>query len=283
MTRAPDDLQGLKLLAALRIQKQRRMPRSRPWPLPRRGGRADQQTYDLLAQAYTEAGRQDEAVQSLERAAALAPDNAGMRTRLAAARMGAGKTDAAIADLEASLAMAPAQPAIGAGPVLRRAVDRRPRSRPAALGRVRAAQGDTTVVRNLDGLLKMAQLDPDASPGDLRGHPQGRSRLHAGQDEPGPGRHHAGTAGRRAEADIRNPRQGPAGRAGVLAQSGVAAAAGQGGGRDGGAGARAHRPLLPIRVRRSRSPSCIRGAETASARSICSRPRRATPPTSPCR
>jgi putative PEP-CTERM system TPR-repeat lipoprotein len=159
VTRTPDDLQGVKLLATLQIQKHEAEAAIGTLTAAAARGRADQQTYDLLAQAYTEAGRQDEAVQSLERAAALAPDNARMRARLAAARMGAGNTDAAIADLEASLAMAPGQPAIG--PALFFAelstgdLDRAT----AALGRVRAAQGDTMVVRNLDGLLKMAQLD----------------------------------------------------------------------------------------------------------------------------
>lgn len=159
VARVPDDLQGVKLLAALQLQKRQPAVAVTTLSDAARRGHADTQIYEMLAQAYTLAGQREEAVQSLEKAAALAPDDAAMRTRLAAARMGAGETDAAIADLEKSLALAPAQPGVGAALFFAELstgdVDRAA----AALGKIRAAQGDTPVVRNLDGLLKMQRLE----------------------------------------------------------------------------------------------------------------------------
>ncbi len=160
VTRVPADLQGAKLLASLQIQKHEADAAIATLTQATASGRADRQTYELLGQAYTQAGRRDEAVQSLEHAASLAPGDAGTRTRLAAARMGAGETEAAIADLEASLAMAPDQQAIGPALFFAELSTGDLGRAASALARVRAAEGDTPAVRNLEGLLRLAELDP---------------------------------------------------------------------------------------------------------------------------
>lgn len=163
VSRVPDDLQGVKLLAALQLQKRQAAPAIATLNDAARRGHADAQIYDMLAQAYTLAERRDEAVQSLEKAAALAPEDPGMRTRLAAARMGAGDAEKAIADLEKSFALAPAQTGVGAALFFAELSTGDLNGAAAALAKVRAAQGDTPVVRNLEGLLKMTQLDLPAA------------------------------------------------------------------------------------------------------------------------
>src|SRR5690606_13295707 len=55
----------------------------------------------MLAQAYAGLGEHDRAAQGLEQAAALAPDDAALATRLALARARGGHIDTALAELGA--------------------------------------------------------------------------------------------------------------------------------------------------------------------------------------
>jgi putative PEP-CTERM system TPR-repeat lipoprotein len=161
--RVPADPQGVKLLASIQLQKPESDKAIETLNRVARAGQADEQVFDLLARAYTLAGKREEAVQSLEKAAALVPDDVRMRTRLATARLGAGDPEAAVSDLERSLAMAPEQPGVGAALFFAELATGDLNRAAASIDKIRAAQGNTPVVRNLEGLLKLAQIDPDGA------------------------------------------------------------------------------------------------------------------------
>lgn len=159
LSRAPNDLAGYKLLA--RLQFSQRHPDKVIETLSKvvDTGKADAETYDLLGRAYAATNRGTDAVQAFQKAQALAPNDVGLQTRLATVRMGLGEADAAMGDLEHTLQIAPKLPAVGealffaalATGDLNKAKD--------ALEKVKAAEGDTPVVANLEGLLKLAELN----------------------------------------------------------------------------------------------------------------------------
>ena len=157
--RAPNDLAAYKILA--RIQFAKRRPDQVIETLSRvvESGKADAETYDLLGRADAATNRATEAVTNFQKAEALAPNDVGLQTRLASVRMGMGDVDSAMGDLEHTLELAPKMPAVGealffaslATGDLSKAAD--------SLARIRAAQGDSDVVENLEGLFKLAQID----------------------------------------------------------------------------------------------------------------------------
>ena len=57
-------------------------------------------------------GRADDSVKAFKKAQTLAPNDVGVQTRLASARMGAGEPDAAMGDLEHTLQLAPTEPQV---------------------------------------------------------------------------------------------------------------------------------------------------------------------------
>jgi cellulose synthase operon protein C len=168
ISRTPNDLAGYKVLARLQFAKRR--PDLAAETLARIGesGQGDAETYDLLGRAYAATGRSEDSVKAFQKAETLAPNDVGLQTRLASARMGAGQAESAIVDLERTLELAPTAPQVGealffaalATGDLHKAAD--------AIEKVRAAQGDTPVVQNLDGLLKLAQLDTDGAAAKFR-------------------------------------------------------------------------------------------------------------------
>jgi putative PEP-CTERM system TPR-repeat lipoprotein len=159
VARAPNDLAAYKLLARLQFAKRRPDQAAETLSKVVESGHADAEAYDLLGRAYAATGRADDSVKAFQKAQALAPNDVGVQTRLASARMGAGEPDAAMGDLEHTLQLAPTEPQVAealffaalATGDLNKAAD--------AIDKARAAQGETPVVGNLEGLLKMAQLD----------------------------------------------------------------------------------------------------------------------------
>jgi putative PEP-CTERM system TPR-repeat lipoprotein len=120
---------------------------------------------DLLGRAYALAGKPELAMQSMQRAAALAPDNADILTRLASIRIGMGDMARAAGDLEHALELSPNQAgaaeqlvvaAISAGEVDKASL---------ALERLRKQEGESETVGNLAALIRMAQLDLDGAGG----------------------------------------------------------------------------------------------------------------------
>jgi cellulose synthase operon protein C len=163
LSRAPNDLAAYKVLA--RIQAAKRRPDQVIETLSKvaESGKGDAETYDLLGRAYAATNRGDEAIQNFQKAQALAPNDIGLQTRLASVRMGIGEAEAALGDLEHTLELAPKMPAVGealffaalATGDLTKAQD--------ALAKVRAAQGDTDVVNNLEGLFRLSKIDVEGA------------------------------------------------------------------------------------------------------------------------
>lgn len=159
LARAPNDLSAYKVLA--RIQFANRRPDSVIETLAKvtETGKADADTYDLLGRAYAATGRATDAIQSFQKAEALAPNDVGVQTRLASVRLGMGDVDAAVGDLEHTLTVAPKVPAIGEALFFAALATGDNAKAGDALNKIRAAQGDTEIVTNLEGLYKLAQID----------------------------------------------------------------------------------------------------------------------------
>ena len=159
LAKAPNDLAAYKVLARILFIKRRPDLVVDTLAKVTESGKADAEAYDLLGRAYAATNRPADAIVNFQRAEALAPNDVGLQTRLAAVRMGQGDVDAAVGDLEHTLELAPKMPvvaetlffaAMATGDLVRTA---------AILEKIEAAQGDTEVVRNLAGLFKMAKLD----------------------------------------------------------------------------------------------------------------------------
>lgn len=122
-------------------------------------GKGDAEAYDLLGRAYAATGRGTEAIQSFQKAELLAPNDVGVQTRLASVRMGMGDVDTAMGDLEHTLELAPKLPAVGEALFFAALATGDIAKAGDALDKIRAAQGPTEIVGNLDGLFKLAQID----------------------------------------------------------------------------------------------------------------------------
>jgi cellulose synthase operon protein C len=168
IARTPNDLAGYKVLARLQFSKRRPDLAVETLAKVVESGQGDAEAYDLLGRAYAATGRSDDSVKAFQKAESLAPNDVGVQTRLASARMGAGQAESAMGDLQRTLELAPTAPQVGealffaalATGDLSKAAD--------AVDKVRNAQGDTPVVQNLDGLLKLAQLDVDGAANEFR-------------------------------------------------------------------------------------------------------------------
>jgi len=156
---APNDLAAYKVLA--RIQLARRRPDQTIETLAKvaETGQGDAEAYDLLGRAYAATGRGAEAVQSFQKAETLAPSDVGVQTRLASVRMGMGDVDAAMGDLEHTLTLAPKAPEVSEALFFAALATGDTAKTSEALAKIRAAQGETESVGNLEGLFKLAQID----------------------------------------------------------------------------------------------------------------------------
>ncbi len=161
--REPEDIDGIKLLARIQLLKRKPVPvinRLSAWS---NAGRADFDIYDLLGRAFSMNGQSSEAVEAFRKAQALAPDNLGVNTRLATARLLVGETDAAIIDLERSLRLAPTDTAVSeqlfAAAMATGDIARAEQ----VLATIRAAVGDAPTVGNLEAVLLMARVDLDGA------------------------------------------------------------------------------------------------------------------------
>jgi putative PEP-CTERM system TPR-repeat lipoprotein len=161
--RNANDLAGYKVLA--RIQAAKRRPDLVIDTLAKvaETGRGDAETFDLLGRAYAATGRSADAVKNFERAQALAPQDVGLQTRLASVRMGMGDVETAVGDLEQTLQLAPKVPAVGEALFFAALATGDPRKVQDALAKIRAAQGDTEIVGNLEGLFRLAMIDVPAA------------------------------------------------------------------------------------------------------------------------
>nr|WP_294523658.1 XrtA/PEP-CTERM system TPR-repeat protein PrsT [uncultured Rhodopila sp.] len=159
LSRAPNDLAAYKVLARVQFAKHRADLAVDTLGKIADSGKADEESYDLLGRAYAATGRAAEAVQAFQKAEELAPNDVGVQTRLAAVRMGMGDVDTAMVDLEHSLALAPKVPAVGEALFFAALATGDTAKAGQALDKIRAAQGQTEVTENLEGLFKLAQID----------------------------------------------------------------------------------------------------------------------------
>jgi putative PEP-CTERM system TPR-repeat lipoprotein len=157
--RSPNDLSAYKLLARLQFATHRPDAAIETLSKLAESGKGDAAAYDSLGRAYAATGRAAEAVQAFQKAETLAPNDIGVQARLASVQMGKGDVDAAIADLDHTLTLAPKLPAVSEALFLAALATGDTAKAGDALTRIRAAQGDTAVVANLEGLFKLAQID----------------------------------------------------------------------------------------------------------------------------
>ncbi len=159
LARAPNDLAAYKVVA--RIEFTKRHPDQVVDTLSKvaESGKADAETYDMLGRAYAATGRAEDAVKAFQQAETLAPKDVGVQTRLATVRMGMGQPGAAMDDLEHTLELAPKMPAVGEALFFAALATGDKDKAADALAKVKAAEGDTPVVANLEGLLQLSNLD----------------------------------------------------------------------------------------------------------------------------
>ena len=159
LARAPNDLAAYKVLGRIQFAKHRPDQVIDTLAKVAESGKGDAETYDLLGRSYAATGQGAEAIQSFQKAETLAPNDVGVQTRMASVRMGMGDVDTAMGDLEHTLELAPKLPAVGEALFFAALATGDISKAGEALDRIRAAQGETEVVLNLEGLYKLAQID----------------------------------------------------------------------------------------------------------------------------
>jgi putative PEP-CTERM system TPR-repeat lipoprotein len=156
---APNDLAAYKVLARIQFAKHRPDQVITTLAKVVESGKGDADAYDMLGRAYAATGHGDQAIASFQKAQNLAPNDVGVQTRLASVRMGMGDVGTAMDDLEHTLKLAPKLPAVAEALFFAALATGDTANAGDALAKIRAAQGDTDVVGNLDGLFKLAQID----------------------------------------------------------------------------------------------------------------------------
>jgi putative PEP-CTERM system TPR-repeat lipoprotein len=156
---APDDLNGAKLLARLEMERGRPDQAIQALNRIAAAGKADVPTYDVLARAYVATGQPQQAIDALRKAEALAPDDITIRTQLGGVLSDVGEADQAVAEFDHAFALAPKRPDIAEALFLAALKTGDSAKQDETLAKIRAAQGDSPLVQNLDGLLKLDRLD----------------------------------------------------------------------------------------------------------------------------
>ncbi len=159
LARFPNDIAGYKVLA--RVQFARKRPDLVIDTLGKvaESGKGDAETYDILGRAYSATNRPSDAVNAFQKAQTLAPNDVGLQTRLASARMGMGDVEAAMGDLEHTLQLVPKAPAVGEALFFAALASGDMDKAGEALAKVKGLQGDTEITGNLEGLLHLAKTE----------------------------------------------------------------------------------------------------------------------------
>ncbi len=163
LARFPNDIAAYKVLARVEFAKKRPDKVIDALAKIAESGKADAETYDLLGRAYSTMNRANDAVTAFQKAQAMAPNDIGLQTRLASARMGMGDVEAAMGDLEHTLQLVPKAPAVGEALFFASLASGDMAKGADALAKVKAMQGDTEITGNLEGLLHLAKTElPEA-------------------------------------------------------------------------------------------------------------------------
>jgi putative PEP-CTERM system TPR-repeat lipoprotein len=157
--RTPNDLAAYKILARIQFAKHRPDQVIDTLAKVAESGKGDAEAYDLLGRAYAATGQGPDAIQSFQKAETMAPNDVGVQTRLASVRMGMGDVDTAMGELEHTLQLAPKLPAVSEALFFAALATGDTTKAADALAKITAAQGQTEIVGNLNGLFKLAQID----------------------------------------------------------------------------------------------------------------------------
>jgi len=163
VARAPEDLDGMRLLARIELGAKRPERAVATLTKAIASGATDAETLDLLGRAYAVQGKTMEAASSFQEAATLAPTNSEILTHLASTRMQLGDTLGATAALERSLDLKPTQPNAGEALVAAALSAGDADKAQAALDRLRGQVGNTEAVGVLTGMVKLARMDPEGA------------------------------------------------------------------------------------------------------------------------
>jgi putative PEP-CTERM system TPR-repeat lipoprotein len=155
----PHDPNGIKLLARIDLSNKRpdlaaaALGRAIPDVKP------DGELLDLLGRSYALSGKSPDALKTYMQAAASAPANPDILSRLASTRLSMGDVGGATTDLQKALALDPQQPQVGAELVVAALASGDLGQVRFAIDKLRAMEGDSEAVGNFEGLLKIAELD----------------------------------------------------------------------------------------------------------------------------
>ena len=163
MARNPGDLDGVKLMARIDLAVQRADHAIQILDAAAVSGTADAEMMDLLGRAYAQSGRQQQAVQAFEKASKMAPDNVDVLNHLASARLGLGDAAGAAKDLEHSLELSPKQASTGEALVVASLAGGDVEKAAVALAAIDQTKANPEGFGILTGMVRMAQLDPDAA------------------------------------------------------------------------------------------------------------------------
>ena len=202
LARNPADPDAIKLFAKIELAARRSTRAIEVLGKAVDSGQADWEMLDLLGRAYVLAGKPDQAMQSLQRAAALAPDNADILMRLASIRMAMGDATNASGDIEHALKIAPNQPDAGAALVTARSRPAISTARPWRSKHCARQQGNSETVGNLTGHDQAGATGPGWRAHHAHRRHNALSQRGGCADQPRPGAGVAGQAdGRPAPVD----------------------------------------------------------------------------------
>jgi len=160
LQRNPNDPDGIKLMARIHLAAQR--PDQSIELINKAmadGVKPDGEMMDLLGRAYAQAGQGELALAALEKAAALAPDNPDILTRLAAMRLGLGDAAGAAKDLEQSIELAPKKVDTNEALIVAALANGEVDRAAAALEKVKQGGVRSENIALLEGMVRGAQLN----------------------------------------------------------------------------------------------------------------------------
>ena len=169
IVRAPNDLDGVRLLARIEITAKRPARAVEALTKAIAAGAKDPETLDLLGRAYAAAGEAPKAAETFQQAADAAPKDPVILTNLAASRMQLGDSFGASRALERSLDIQPNQANAGEALVATALSSGDVERASAALERLRAQAGNTESVGLLSGLIRLARQDLEGARAEFQG------------------------------------------------------------------------------------------------------------------
>lgn len=164
VAQTPQDVVGYKLLARIDARAQRPQQMVEVLSGAVDAGLADVELLELLGGAYVRTGQTMLAIQTLDKAAALAGADADALTRIASIRLGIGDVGGAERDLLRSFDLAPDRIETSEGLVIAALAAGDVAQSAAALEKLRAQPGiDPVRIGNLEGVVRLAELDLTAA------------------------------------------------------------------------------------------------------------------------